>query len=176
MSYEVKNRDLVEQLNEVPSVRGYFVTAVEIVEASVDELLQRIFRKDDFAVKSVVGPLLSHEGPLGELSVRLKLLFGLGVVSEPMYHDIMKVIEIRDFLSGEIQEYHFTDPQIISRIKRLSVIESMHMLQLDLGLHIGEIDVEFYQMQKARQEKVVRSAMSLGLSTMCEELAQESPF
>ncbi|WP_266099307.1 MltR family transcriptional regulator, partial [Klebsiella michiganensis] len=39
------------------------------------------------AVKYAVEPLLDGDGPLGDLSVRLKLIYGLGVISRAEYED-----------------------------------------------------------------------------------------
>lgn len=70
MAQKIDEIDILEQLNNAPSVRGFFITTVDILTQAVDALMQRIFRKDNFAVQSVVGPLLDDTGPLGNLSVR----------------------------------------------------------------------------------------------------------
>ncbi|MBF4190326.1 hypothetical protein ISX56_34390, partial [Serratia ureilytica] len=49
-------------------------------DEAINVLVVQVFRKDDYAVKYAVEPLLSGSGPLGELSVRLKLMYGLGVI------------------------------------------------------------------------------------------------
>ncbi len=42
-----------------------------------------VFRKDDYAVKYAVEPLLDGDGPLGDLSVRLKLIYGWAYSAAP---------------------------------------------------------------------------------------------
>ncbi|WP_413691843.1 MltR family transcriptional regulator [Psychromonas sp. KJ10-2] len=80
MSKQLQENEILECLNESATARGFFISTVDIFEQLIQALIERIFLKDDFAVQSVVGPLLTNSGPLGELSVRLKLLFGLGAI------------------------------------------------------------------------------------------------
>lgn len=54
----------------------------------------KVFRKDDYAVKYAVEPLLEGDGPLGKLSVRLKLLFALGAISREVYEDISILYDV----------------------------------------------------------------------------------
>ncbi|WP_330961742.1 MltR family transcriptional regulator [Photobacterium sp. 53610] len=168
--------DIIERLNEANTVRGFFIATVEILEEAVDRLIQRIFRKDDFAVKSVVEPLLHDSGPLGELTVRLKLLYGLGVIAQPVYQDIERCLRIRDMLNRDGSEYSFTDPKIIKEIKALHQANVMCVAQLDMAPISEDIDLSFYQMQMARQEQVVKSTLALAISGIATELNKDSPF
>ncbi len=95
MADNINETEIIERLNSAPSVRGFFIATVDVFNDSIDGLVQRIFRKDNFAVQSVVGPLLQDSGPLGDLSVRLKLLFGLGVLPDDIYHDIEDIIKLQ---------------------------------------------------------------------------------
>ncbi|UTV30682.1 MltR family transcriptional regulator [Photobacterium atrarenae] len=168
--------DILERLNASPTVRGFFITSVDVFDEAVDRLIQRIFRKDDFAVKSVVEPLLCQSGPLGELNVRLKLLFGLGVIADAPYHDIEAVMKLRDFLNNEGKEYSFTDPAISESIKKLSAVQAMGVVQLEIAPPTDDADLSFYQMQLARQEQIIKSALALAVAGICGELDKESPF
>lgn len=44
---------------------------------------------------------LTGNGPLGELSVRLKLLFALGAISRETYEDIELFLALNESLSAE---------------------------------------------------------------------------
>ncbi|EJS89160.1 mannitol repressor protein, partial [Pasteurella multocida subsp. multocida str. Anand1_cattle] len=59
---------IYEKLNEATSIRGFITASVAIFDEAVDQLINRVFRKTDFAVKSVVDSLLSNSGPLCDLS------------------------------------------------------------------------------------------------------------
>ena len=69
---------VLERLNAGKTVRSFLITAVELLTEAVNLLVLQVFRKDDYAVKYAVEPLLDGDGPLGDLSVRLKLIYGLG--------------------------------------------------------------------------------------------------
>lgn len=172
----VNETDILEKLNAAPTVRGFFIASVDVFADAIDLLIQRIFRKDDFAVKSVVGPLLDATGPLGDLSVRLKLLFGLGVLPDPVYHDIIDIIKLRNQLNNDGEEYTFTDPFILSAIKNLNLVEKMGMVKLEVMQPDDDVDLEFYQLQLKRQQQMIASGLSLAIVEICNELNKESPF
>ncbi|MGF1687084.1 MltR family transcriptional regulator [Photobacterium japonica] len=176
MANSDQETDILERLNDAQTVRGFFIAAIAVFDESVEGLLQRIFRKDDFVVKSVVEPLLSQSGPLGEITVRLKLLLGLGVVADAVYHDIDAMMKLRDFLNRDGNEYRFTDAAILDVIKELHAVKNMGMVQLDVMPPDDDTDMTFYQMQLARQEQVIKSTMALAIAGICNELGKDSPF
>ena len=176
MAEQINETDIIERLNSAPSVRGFFITTVEVFNDAIDALIQRVFRKDNFAVQSVVGPLLHDSGPLGNLSVSLKLLFGLGVLPDDIYHDIEDIIKLRNQLNSDGSEYDFTDPQILVPIKKLNLVAKMGMVQLDVLEPDGDIDLDFYQLQLQRQQQIIKSGLSLAIVEICNELNKESPF
>ncbi|MFA0520796.1 MltR family transcriptional regulator, partial [Vibrio sp. 10N.222.55.E8] len=68
--------DLLEELAESANAAECLLCAYDVLEDMLDALLKSIFYKDDYAVKFVVDPLLTTDGPLGEILVRTKLLLG----------------------------------------------------------------------------------------------------
>ncbi|WP_275724725.1 MltR family transcriptional regulator [Vibrio furnissii] len=177
MAEKINETEILERLNDAPSVRGFFIATVEVFNDAIDALMQRIFRKDNFAVQSVVGPLLQDTGPLGNLSVRLKLLYGLGVLSDAVYHDIESIIKLRNQLNSDGAEYSFTDPKIIAPIQTLNLVQKMGMVQFSpLDEPDDDIDLEFYHLQLQRQQQIIKSGLSLAIIEICNELNRESPF
>ncbi|NVD05634.1 MltR family transcriptional regulator [Vibrio sp. JPW-9-11-11] len=176
MADKLNETEIIERLNNAPSVRGFFIAAVDIFNDSIDALIQRIFRKDNFAVQSVVGPLLQDSGPLGDLSVRLKLLYGLGVLPDNVYHDIEDIIKIKNTLNSDASDYEFTDPNIIDPITKLNLVQNLGMVQLQVSEPDDDIDLEFYQLQLQRQQQIIKSGLSLAIVEICNELDKESPF
>ena len=154
----------------------FFIATVDVFNESIDGLIQRIFRKDNFAVQSVVGPLLQDSGPLGDLSVRLKLLFGLGVLPDDIYHDIEDIIKLKNQLNSDASDYEFTDPNILEPIKKLHLVKKMGMVQLEVNEPDDDIDLEFYQLQLQRQQQIIKSGLSLAIVEICNELGKDSPF
>ncbi len=176
MADNINETEIIERLNSAPSVRGFFIAAVDVLNDSIDGLVQRIFRKDNFAVQSVVGPLLQDSGPLGDLSVRLKLLFGLGVLPDDIYHDIEDIIKLKNQLNSDASDYEFTDPNILEPIKKLHLVKKMGMVQLEVSEPDDDIDLEFYQLQLQRQQQIIKSGLSLAIVEICNELGKDSPF
>ncbi|TEW43198.1 MltR family transcriptional regulator [Psychromonas algicola] len=174
MSIKLQENEILEYLNASHTARGFFITSVDIFEQLIQTLIERIFLKNDFAVQSVVGPLLQNSGPLGDLSVRLKLLFGLGVIPNDVYHDIESMVKLKNSLNNDSQEYHFTDTPIANSIKSLHLAKHMNM---DMFNSIEEEgDSVFYKMQLDRQQQVIKSSLALAIISLCEALNKESPF
>ncbi len=176
MADNINETKIIEQLNSAPTVRGFFIAAVDVFNDAIDGLIQRVFRKDNFAVQSVVGPLLQDSGPLGDLSVRLKLLFGLGVLPDDIYHDIENIIKLKHHLNSDAHDYEFTDPNVLTPVKKLNLIKKMGMVQLEVTEPDEDIDLEFYQLQLQRQQQIIKSALSLAIVDICNELSKDSPF
>lgn len=123
-----------------------------------------------------MGPLLQDSGPLGDLSVRLKLLFGLGVLPDDIYHDIEDIIKLKNQLNSDASDYEFTDPNILEPIKKLHLVKKMGMVQLEVNEPDDDIDLEFYQLQLQRQQQIIKSGLSLAIVEICNELGKDSPF
>jgi mannitol operon repressor len=177
MPEKIRESEILEYLNASLTARGFFISSVDVFEQVIQTLIERIFLKNDFAVQSVVGPLLHDSGPLGELSVRLKLLFGLGVIPHEIYQDIDDIIKLKKLLSNDGSEYHFTDQFIVEKIKKLNLAKSMGMVSFDpILVADDDVDLVFYQMQQSRQQQVIKSSLALAILTICEALNKESPF
>lgn len=176
MTDTINETDIIEKLNSATTVRGFFIAADEIFNLSIDILIQRVFRKDDFAVKSVVGPLLDNSGPLGDLSVRLKLLFGLGVLPDDIYHDIEDILKLKNQLMHSANEYDFFDSYILAPMKMLRSADHMGIVQVSTFPSDDDVDLEFYQLQLQRQRQIIKSALSLTIVHICGQLDRESPL
>ncbi len=176
MKDNINETEIIERLNNAPSVRGFFIATVEVFNDSIDALIKRVFQKDNFAVQSVVGPLLHDSGPLGNLSVRLKLLYGLGVLPDNIYHDIENLIELKNKLNSDATDYDFTDPNILEPIKNLNLVQRMSMVQLEVMEPDDDIDLSFYQLQLERQQQVIKSSLSLAIVEICNQLSKDSPL
>lgn len=165
--------EILERLNQSSSVRGFLLQTNELLEESVASLIQRLLRKDDYAVKYAVTPLLSSQGPLGEMTVRLKLIYGLGIISQATYQDIERLIALRNFLNNEAIEYHFTDERIILEIKALNSLSDISREQLKMSLP-EDLDPASKQMQIDRQSRVIRSILTLAITEICKTLAKDN--
>lgn len=165
---------IYEKLNEATTVRGFIIASVRIFEEAVDYLMNRVFRKADFAVQSVVDSLFEQSGPLFELPVRLKVLLGLGVISHEVFQDISQFISLKEQLNNDDKEYVFTDPVMYNFAQHLC-FQTQPLNAFSVNA-VENQDSLAYQMKMMRQEKLIRSSLILAVSAICEQLQIESPF
>ncbi|ASI24696.1 TPA: MltR family transcriptional regulator [Aeromonas salmonicida] len=163
--------EVLERLNEQDGPRGFFLEVVTILEEAVDSLMRRAFRQEEYAVKYAIEPLLNQSGPLGQLEVRLKLIFALGLISLERYQDLEAYLKIRDFLVRDPKDYRFSDKPIRDLLDRLHCLNQGSMMPQD-----PPEDWPFYQMQLNRLDQVVRSALVLAVADCVTDLHKESPI
>ncbi|MDP8034111.1 MltR family transcriptional regulator [Pasteurella atlantica] len=169
--------NFIEKLSDAPSLRGFLALSVNQFSHAVEQLINRVFRKKDFVVESVVNSLFEHQGPLAELPVRLKVLVSLGAISMEVFQDINLFIELKEYLSNEVEEFAFSDPKIIDFIKKLHHIDLTIILALlKQQPALNNNNPIQYQMQQARLDKMIRSTLILAVSSISEKLDIESPL
>lgn len=101
------------------------MAAVDLLAEALNILVVQIFRKDDYAVKYAVEPLLVGDGPLSELSVRLKLVYALGVITRHEYEDAELLMALREELNHDGTEYRFTDDEILGPFGELHCVDEL---------------------------------------------------
>ena len=143
---------VLERLNAGKTVRSFLIATVELLTEAVNILVLQVFRKDDYAVKYAVEPLLEGSGPLGDLSVRLKLIYGLGVISRAEYEDAELLMALREELNHDGNEYSFTDDEIIGPFGELHCVAALPPTP-----QFDDSDAELLAMQKLRYQQMVRS-------------------
>lgn len=162
---------VLERLNSGRSVRYLLIAAVDMLAEAVDMLVGQVFRKDDYAVKYAVEPLLHGDGPLGELSVRLKLIYGLGVINRNEYEDCNRLMALHEALNHDGNEYPFTDEKIVGPVSALHCVGTLPACP-DLSGH----DSELRAMQQQRYQQVVRSTMVLSLTALISLMSLKRAF
>ncbi len=163
---------VLERLNAGHTVRGLLIAAVELITEAVNRLVIQVFRKDDYAVKYAVEPLLHGDGPLGDLSVRLKLIYGLGVLSRGEYEDCELLMALREELNHDGNEYGFTDDEILGPFGELHCVSA-----LPPGPQpVDDGDAELLAMQKQRYQQMVRSTMVLSLTELISTIGLKKAF
>ncbi|HBO38698.1 MAG TPA: MltR family transcriptional regulator [Pasteurellaceae bacterium] len=165
---------IYEKLNEATSIRGFITASVTIFEDAVDQLINRVFRKSDFAVKSVVDSLFETSGPLSDLNIRLKVLLGLGVIKHEVFEDISAFIQIKETLNNDGKEYAFTDPVVADFIQALHLQQDKSLLNFEL--ESTNNNSLLHQVKALRYEKLVRSCLALTITDIYQQLQVESPL
>lgn len=170
----VSEDPIYERLNNVSSIRGFVTASVAIFDELVDQLINRVFRKNDFVVKSVVESLFETSGPLASLSIRLKVLLGLGVLSQEAFEDITAFMQLKDKLNEDTQEYYFSDELIVAFTHKLRLFKDKAMLPQHEPVEAPDSLVG--QMKIQRREKLVRSCLILTVMEIYQQLQVESPL
>lgn len=160
---------VLERLNAGKTVRSFLIATVELLTEAVNILVLQVFRKDDYAVKYAVEPLLEGSGPLGDLSVRLKLIYGLGVISRAEYEDAELLMALREELNHDGNEYSFTDDEIIGPFGELHCVAALPPTP-----QFDDSDAELLAMQKLRYQQMVRSTMVLSLTELISRISLKS--
>ncbi|MCE9888514.1 MltR family transcriptional regulator [Kluyvera intermedia] len=170
----VENR-VLERLNARQTLTGFIQTAVGLLAEAVDLLILQAFRKDDYAVKYAVEPLLEGSGPLANLSVRLKLIYAMGVISRDEYEDIELLIALNNELLTENTIYSFTDDEILGPI---NMLHCMTALPPQPTLHLPEdvVDESLITMQEQRYQQMVRSTLVLSITDLITSLTHKKAF
>ncbi|WP_324129704.1 MltR family transcriptional regulator [Erwinia psidii] len=162
---------VLERLNTGRTVRSFLIAAMELLSEAVNLLVIQVFRKDDYAVKYAVEPLLLGNGPLGELSVRLKLIYGLGVINRNEYEDAELLMALREALNDDGSEYRFTDDELLGPFAELHCVTALPA-RPDLS---GD-DTELNTMLQQRYQQVVRSTLVLSLTELISRIGLRQAF
>lgn len=166
---------ILERLNARQTLTGFIQTAVGLLSEAVDQLILQAFRKDDYAVKYAVEPLLEGSGPLANLPVRLKLIYALGVISRDEYEDVELLLALNNELAHENKIYSFTDDEILGPI---NMLHCMTTLPPPPTLHLPEdvVDDALRTMQEQRYQQMVRSALVLSVTDLITRLSHKKAF
>ncbi|HEY5716720.1 MAG TPA: MltR family transcriptional regulator [Psychromonas sp.] len=168
--------DVVETLSEAETAYDFFTASFDLFEDAVDILIQNVFRKDDYAVKYAVEPLLSSNGPLAHLAIRIKLLYGLGLLSQNSYQDIETFIELKDFVKSDDNEsIELTAPVIIERLKSIRAMASIVPPNL-YEPQPEESSHYIVQMKLEQHKRVIKSSLILAITEIIKELHRETPL
>ncbi len=119
---QLLENSVLERLNAGTTVREFLRAAITLLAEAVAILVTQVFRKDDYAVKYAVEPLLVGAGPLAELSVRLKLVYALGVISRQEYEDAELLMALHEELQQDPGDYRFTDDEIMGPFGELHCV------------------------------------------------------
>lgn len=149
------------------------MTAYDALEDTVDALLKAIFHKEDYSVKYVVDPLLTNDGPLGEILVRTKLLLGLGSISKEVYDDIEVFVTLREWAKLEGDKVSFNDPNVLFELNRVNSISTIMPLEFDEEI-VSSLSGSTLDMFLARHFQKVRSTIVLAITDIIQSLGRDN--
>ncbi len=165
--------ELLEELAESANAAECLLCAYDVLEDMLDALLKSIFHKDDYAVKFVVDPLLTNDGPLGETLVRIKLLLGLGVISKSVYDDIEIFVTLKEWVKLEEGNVDFWDKDIIFELNRIHAIQKTMPIDYSPEL-LHDMSDDMSNMFLERHFQKVRSTIVLAVTDIHQQLAKDN--
>ncbi|KJY83568.1 mannitol operon repressor [Vibrio galatheae] len=165
--------ELLEELAESANAAECLLCAYDVLEDMLDAILKSIFHKDDYAVKFVVDPLLTNDGPLGEILVRTKLLLGLGVISKQTYDDIDVFVTLKEWVKVQEGKLDFWDRDIVFELNRVNAIRKIMPIEYSPELIEG-LNEEMKTMFLERHFQKVRSTIVLAVNDIHQQLSRDN--
>lgn len=166
---------ILERLNQRPEVHLFVQEVIILITEAIDQLMLKVFRKDDYAVKYAVEPLLTGSGPLGELSVRLKLLFALGAITREVYEDIELFLALKGSLPTNGIVLNFTDDEVLGSIKMLHCMEPLpEMMRFNQPEDL--VDKQLIDLQKYRYQQMIKSSLVLSVTALIAQILETDVF
>lgn len=170
---QLLENSVLECLNAGTSVRDFLTAAMTLLTEAANILVIQVFRKDDYAVKYAVEPLLVGAGPLAELSVRLKLVYALGVISRQEYEDAELLMAMHEELQQDGGDYRFTDDEILGPFSELHCVAAF---PVPPDFSRAAADPALMRMQQQRYQQIVRSTMVLSATEFLVRISAKKAF
>lgn len=170
---QLLENSVLERLNAGTTVREFLRAAITLLAEAVAILVTQVFRKDDYAVKYAVEPLLVGAGPLAELSVRLKLVYALGVISRQEYEDAELLMALHEELQQDPGDYRFTDDEIMGPFGELHCVATFPPSP---QIAHAPGDEALAKMQRQRYQQMVRSRMVLSATEYLVRISAKKAF
>lgn len=94
------------------------VVGAAYLDACLGSLLGRYFIESNVADR-----LLSPGGTIGSLAARADLAYCLGLISKPLYQDLLQIAEIRNVLAHHHLQLGFGSPEVAEACSKLRYIQ-----------------------------------------------------
>ncbi len=165
--------DLLEALAESKTASECLMVAYDVLEDGIDSLLKSIFYKDDYAVKYVVEPLLTSDGPLSDILIRGKLLLGLGVISKDFYDDIDIFVTLKKWVKIQDNEVSFLEADVIFELNKVHAIQKIMPIYFDNSV-MEDLSESMHDMYIDNYTQKVISTITLAVTDMLTVLAKSN--
>lgn len=189
---DFENR-VLERLNAEKSVESFLSSTVFLLSDAVKLLMDKIFRKDDYAVRYAVDPLFTGEGPLSELHLQLKLIYALGIIERNEYEDAEYLLALYEELAErqnidiglkterakhEKVFYQFTDNEVVAVCEQLHCVKDKSLLQDSVLQNSAlsssdNLDELSFALQQKRKRQIIKSTLVLSVTNLLSNLANK---
>lgn len=176
MAHQQQLEDVIlEQLNQQPDIHGLLRSAICLIKDSVDQLMIKVFRKEEHATKFVIPSLVGHKGPLSDLSICLKLLYVLGIISREEYEDIELLMAILDELDNDDRQYTFIDDEILGPISLLHdmILPPNLPIKRNERQEVGIVDSMKSSMYHQRYQQMIRASLIIAITNLTLRISEK---
>ncbi|CAH0528745.1 MltR family transcriptional regulator [Vibrio hippocampi] len=167
--------ELLEALSDAKDASECLLAAYDAIDDTLDTLINRVFSKEDHAVKYVVDPLLKSDGPLGDIMVRAKLLLGLGVISKGVFDDIEVFVTLKEWTKFKENKVSFTEVDVIFELNKVQAIQNSMPIVYDETM-IDGLDEVMLAMFLERHYQRVKSTIILAITELVATLCSDNPL
>ncbi|WP_241033794.1 MltR family transcriptional regulator [Vibrio maerlii] len=168
--------ELLEVISQADNASSVINAAYHALDDAVGALTQRLFAHNDCAIQFVVDPLMSNDGPLGDMIVRSKLLLGLGMIPKENYEDIECFVRLKDWLEKqENKVIDFTQPVLLTELRTVQAIKRCMPIEYDPSMISGLSD-SMLKMFIERHNQKVKSTIVIAITDIVSQLRSTEPY
>ena len=120
------------------SDRGCTLVAASALNVFLEEFIKVALIPDPHAIKHAINPLFEQMGPLATFSAKIKLAYGLGLITKTDFTDLEKIRRIRNIASHEHSAMTF---------------ETQSILAINRTLEGADLVVQHLPIRKERESK-----------------------
>lgn len=161
--------ELLEVISQADSSSALFSAAFHALDDAIGAVMQNLFYKNGEAVKYIVDPLMTSQGPLADLKVRAGLLLGLGFFEREIYNDLESFVRLKEY--GEIhgEGLSFTDSYVLNELRSIAAIKRSMPIEFDPSM-IDGLSETMMRMFIERHNQKVQSTVVLAITDLVERL------
>lgn len=160
--------DVLEQLDAQHDLLAFMTTTHDILLLGIKRFLPSLFvNNDEEIMEYAVKPLLARSGPLDDIDVALRLIYALGKMDKWLYADITHFSQFYHYLKDRDENPGFADDITWDFISNVNAITSDAALY---GALKSMKFADFAAWSEARFSGMVRTAMTLAVTTILKEL------
>lgn len=161
--------ELLEVISQADSPSAVLSAAFHALDDAVGAVMQVMLSRSGQSVQYIVDPLMTTQGPLGNIKVRAALLLGLGVMSREVYADLEVFLRLKEYSEGSEKLTSFTDLYVLTELRGVEAIKRTMPIEYDPSMISGLSD-SMMTMFIERHNQKVRSTIVLAITELVEQL------
>ncbi len=161
--------ELLEVISQADSPSTVLSAAYHALDDAVGAVMQLMLSRSGQSVQYIVDPLMTTQGPLGEIKVRAALLLGLGVMNREVYADLEVFLRLKEYSDSSEKQTSFTDLYVLTELRSVEAIKRTMPIEYDPSMISGLSD-SMMTMFIERHNQKVRSTIVLAITELVEQL------